>query len=432
MKKEKDKENIKIENEAKAKNIRCIKKALDVLKNGEPLQYMVNVISKRHYGDDMIKKALLLSYPSILAKSVGHRYLIGPSGGGKTDICDEVGMILPEGVYESFAGSSSKSKIYALMENAEVLKNKVFYYDDTKTTDEEFRRLIRIIKDLKLGKTRYYETVINLKSIKILIEGNCAVWESSVELPKDKQDYSRALTCKVNESKKHRRKVEKKIKELEGTNSYHHTPQEYAVCQAINHMLSEQNIPGVVIPFYARIAGIRSGRSTKIFMSLIKANAVLYCMNVKKPRKRDKNGRIIATVEDFEVAKEIFLAFTRKKIMTEQESMVWEELPDYVHCAASAIDINTIERLLGVSYQRASEVIRKLASNGFASHINDPNNYRRKLWYKLEIKEKGVWLLEEGEEEPMENDKVSGGEVTRLPIKPVEKTELERDESIEW
>ena len=190
------------------------KRALDILQNSNPLEYLMDAVSKRHKGDASLVASLHLSFSSMLVKGYADRYIIGPSGKGKSNACNEVGKTFPAGTYESLIGSSAKSKIYAILDNSDALKGKIFYYDDTRNDDLEFRRLLRVIKDLRPDEERWYETVIEGKYTQIRLTGSCCVWESSVELPFDSQDSSRAFVCKVEESDAHDREIEMKSKEL--------------------------------------------------------------------------------------------------------------------------------------------------------------------------------------------------------------------------
>jgi len=371
------------------------KEALKILKGENPLEYIVTAISKRHKGDSHLLCALGLSLPILLVRGHGNRYITGPSEKGKSDACDEIGKILPKRIYEPLIGSSAKSKIYALLADPDALQNKIFYYDDTRNDDPEFRRLIRIIKDLEPGEVKFYETVLDLQYVRIKITGNCCVWESAVELPSDKQDYSRALICKVEESEEHIKEIDSKCRELEGEDTHNSLPEEYHVCKAIYFIVMERDVPGVVVPYWKKISGVTGGRANKLFMGLIKGHAILSCYQ----RGRTKANKVIANEEDFEVAKQIFLHFTPVKNLTEKEKQVLELLPSSDDPLMSDIDIQYISMVLDLSYSRASGILKGLEKKNFASFKQDSEKYRHKLWFKFKVEDRQIWLHEESKKE---------------------------------
>jgi len=366
-------------------------KALDILKTRNPLEYVISAISMCHIGDDPLIAALELSFPALLARGHGNRYIKGPSEKGKSDACDEVGKILPRRIYEPLIGSSAKSKIYAVRAYPKALQNKIFYYDDTRNDDPEFRRLIRVIKDLDPGEEKNYETVIDGKYLKIKITGNCVVWESSVELPEDKQDYSRALICKIDESEEHIKEIDSKCREREGKDTHDSTPEEYLVCKAIHYILLEQNVPGVIVSYWERISGVTGGRANKNFMGLIEGHALLNGFQ----REKDKNGKVIATELDFEIAKWIFSSFTPKKNLTQSEEKVLDVLPCVEGISELGFNTSLISGMVHLSYSHVSNILRSLDRKGFASYRKDPEGYRQKLWYRFKVVEDEIKLLEE-------------------------------------
>jgi hypothetical protein len=132
-------------------------------------------------------------------------------------------------------------------------------------------------------------------------------------------------------------------------------------------------------------------------MGLIKGHTVLNYFQ----RERNKDGKIIANAEDFNVARNIYLSFTPKKNLSDKEKTVIENLPEFRFAEESQVDINYVSVILKVSYQRASGILNSLAGKDFVSFTPDPNNYKHKFWHKLDVEDNRVWLLEDGEEESL-------------------------------
>jgi len=369
--------------------------AINILKEGNPLEYIVKAVGKRHKGDINQIKILALSYPALLAGTVGHRFISGDSESGKSNIAREVGKTLPDEIFVDLAGSSPKSKFYLIRKDPHALEDKVLLYDDTKIDDAEFRRLIRILKDLRPGEEKIYETIIERKPERLPIRGNCVIWETAVSKPSDKQDYSRGICITPDDNPAHRLSVEKEIRRLEGKNHKRLMPEEYPICKEIAQIIREVKREGVIVPYFERIEGVHGYRSNDYFMSLIKGHAMLFYFQ----REKNEEGKVITIEKDFEFAKNVWIATIGERRLTDQQKSVYNNLPIYADANKTQIDNEKIRLLFGVSESRASQILNKMEEGGLAGFIRDYPNYRRKFWYKKKIEVDKPRLLEPGESE---------------------------------
>jgi len=90
------------------------KKALDILRYGDPVEYILNVYSRLHVGDVQIGKVLLLSIAnqSVLNSEGLQPKLSGASGKGKTHAAKVMFHLIPDVGYKLEGSLSAKSMYY--------------------------------------------------------------------------------------------------------------------------------------------------------------------------------------------------------------------------------------------------------------------------------------------------------------------------------
>ena len=111
-----DSEDKKVKDEAEAKEIR--KRAIDILKNEDPIDYIIKIHQKLHIGNEGVAKLLLLSIGSQCVKdSNGLQVSIsGSPGKGKTHCCRSMlSLLSKKGVLDALL--SDKAVIYENLKN---------------------------------------------------------------------------------------------------------------------------------------------------------------------------------------------------------------------------------------------------------------------------------------------------------------------------
>jgi len=89
-------------------------KALDILQNGDPVEYILNVYNRLHVGDVQIGEVLLLSIAnqSVLNSEGLQPKLSGASGKGKTHAAKSMFHLIPDVGYKLEGSLSAKSMYY--------------------------------------------------------------------------------------------------------------------------------------------------------------------------------------------------------------------------------------------------------------------------------------------------------------------------------
>lgn len=89
-------------------------KAIEVLRNGDPVDYMIRVYNRLHVGDTQIGKILLLSIgcQSVINSEGLQPKLSGPSGKGKTHAAKSIYHLIPDLGYKLAGSLSAKSLFY--------------------------------------------------------------------------------------------------------------------------------------------------------------------------------------------------------------------------------------------------------------------------------------------------------------------------------
>jgi hypothetical protein len=128
-------------------------------------------------------------------------------------------------------------------------------------------------------------------------------WVSCVDSQADEQVRDRFIMYDVRSGDARRQEI---IDHLEAQDAGELLPQEYKfetmVCRALTYDLKQQ-LFYVIIPFASRIKFQGNPRAYGMFSDMIKASAAFHYMK----REKDANGRLIATEEDFENAKSLYV-----------------------------------------------------------------------------------------------------------------------------
>ncbi len=274
--------------------------AQSVVEVGGSYEFIIGTWGQLHFGDKHVGKCLIASIPvSDIKKSKGvHVSIIGPSGTGKSDCLDKAFEVMPKGSY--YDGDMTPQALY-YDEDGIIAPGTIIGIDDivwgdalgasVKKITSRFQKVAGKIS-VKEGKTVSEETAERL-----------TFWVTQVDLQADEQIRDRFLMPEVDSSPKHIEEVKDYMKLLDEGKEINldDIHEQVLICREIVSII-RQNAPfDVVIPFSRRIQDNGGLRGYSMFKDMIKAFAVFRFMI----RERDGKGRIIATEEDFNDAKEI-------------------------------------------------------------------------------------------------------------------------------
>lgn len=319
-----------------------IKKAADdILSKTNVIDYIIDVHNTMHVGDDKLAKSLMVSIAiqSVRNSDGIHPKVSGGSGTGKSHCCEAMVHLLPnEYKYE---GSLSTKSIYYM----NLGPGTVIFSDDINLNDD----LEAVIKrsTTKFQDGDVHTTIINQETNTFKIPPRIIWWLTSVDDDQSVQLLNRTFGGTVDDSEEQDKAVSdfQKNQAKYGLLSFPEN-EDIDVCRQIYRTLKEKLFV-VDIPFADRIdwRDTSNRRNLPIFFDIIAAMAVLRF----KQRKLDDENHLIAEIEDYEDAKDLYAerARTQGLKLTKIEQRLVIALNDAGRC-----DIKYIQDAMGLSRQR--------------------------------------------------------------------------------
>jgi predicted DNA binding protein len=275
-------------------------RALDILQHRDPLKFMVDTVGEGHLGDkEMIKLLFLCKGAQRVRNSRGlHPKFNGESSMGKSDLAEQCLHVLDKSCY--IKGSASpKALFYHPIPDGQII-----FMDDYKSNED----LDTIIKQTTSNfHEPYIHLTVNDNQGLALQTPREIVWcITSVDGLQDIQVLNRQFSCDVNDSQDLTKSVIKNIfaKAKDATDRFP-INENVLICREMSKILQTQKF-FVAVPYAEDIewSDFSSRRNPSIFLDLIFAHTAWRFMQ----RERDEKGNLIATVQDFEEAKELYTA----------------------------------------------------------------------------------------------------------------------------
>jgi hypothetical protein len=275
-------------------------KALDILKHGNPVQYVADSCGRTVLGAETAFKKLssCVSVQNVKQSAGLHPKFSGDSGGGKTFISYTFAHHLPkEAVIKG--SMSAKSGFYHKDGN-----RKLRLLDDYMNGNED---LDTTIKQTTSDFHSPYQHRTLIKQVAATLEiGSEQTWlVTSVDTSQDIQVINRQLPINVDDSAKLTKEVNDRTIERYGkAEEQRPTDETVLTCRAMFQILRDEGYIDVAVPFWERIEWIDNSnrRNPSIFMDLVIAHTA---MN-RYQREKDSEGRYLATEADFQAAKALF------------------------------------------------------------------------------------------------------------------------------
>ena len=182
--------------------------AYKILKECDPLEFVLDTWNLRHVGDRNIGENCLCSVAStyIINTRGLHVKPSGESGKGKSDAVEAVLILLPEHKYIS--GSMSSKSLYY---HPALKQGTIVYSDDAHFTEDTIATLKQSTSDFQAPSK--HRTVVNQEYAEYDIPERCAYWFSTVDSIPDDQLANRFINGDVDGSEEQDRKVYEHIKE---------------------------------------------------------------------------------------------------------------------------------------------------------------------------------------------------------------------------
>lgn len=278
-------------------------KASQVLKEMDPLEYVVDAAHLMHSGDDWL---LRLEYASAIGSWIEERkintWAIGPSGSGKTHCKETVLSMLPENLYEVFTSSSPLSLFYYVKRFGEdSLDRTLIFLDEVEASQDTMPMLQSLTGQTEI--TPRHLSVFEGEVLDMKIKGQRAVWFTSVQVIGNEQIQNRFVNTTPDESIEQDMAVfklqDRKMREGVGID----TKPMRVVGTMSEEIIRETAGLKVRIPYHIRWSLIKNRRLYPIFLATIKVVA-----RIRFRHRKIEVGTIEATPEDFETAKQMWEA----------------------------------------------------------------------------------------------------------------------------
>lgn len=314
--------------------------ASEKIRNGNAYDYMIEVWQKRHHGDLIIGKVLLLSIgcQSITNSKGIHVQLTGTGGGGKSDAAQQmIKLIDPKYVLKS---ALTPQVLY--YPTKDLVDGTTVFVDDNVWNSDLGVSIKRITSEFQEGAERTVTT--DGKGKKEKSNKRLTFLVTSVDSQCDEQIRDRFIMMDVDETPEHIKGIIETLQEQDtGTNtnpgeSFFETQ----VCWAITRNLKTLLVD-VEIPFAKRINFTGAPRAYRMFSDMIKCFAIFSHMK----REKDSYGRIMAIEADFDNAKELYEAIgghDRDKYTT-AETKLLKAIYDSPNHFATKTDIQKVTKL---------------------------------------------------------------------------------------
>lgn len=310
-------------------------KALDILKNGDPAEYIMGVFRRLHVGDEVIGKVLLLSIASqSISNSEGIQpKLSGASGKGKTHAAKAMFHLIPDVGYKLEGSLSAKTLFY----HPDLGPGTIVFSDDVRIGPDLEDTLKRTMSNFQ-RPTKHRSLDKDHKYIELEIPARTVWWLTAVNSPYSDELLNRLYDLDVDDSVSQDQEVTKRQKAdaVVGSVALPET-EEVKVCRAIIHIVKGVSFE-VAIPFAEDVewADPSDRRQLPRFFDLVRSYTVLRFMQ----RQEILDGVICASLKDFEDAKAIVEA-TKTGITTKLTGAEYR-LAKWMHEQGKPLSINDV------------------------------------------------------------------------------------------
>ncbi|HWQ65904.1 MAG TPA: hypothetical protein VN372_03420 [Methanospirillum sp.] len=275
-----------------------------ILREGNPLTFLLDTFNEEHEGDRVVAECLAMSLASrsVINSKGLHVSITGESGKGKSHTIDTMLQFIPP-EFRIDGRMSDKALFY--IENMRL--GTVIALDDVFLSDQMQEILKGVTTSFQKDFT--YHTVSKDRTGQVCtIPERCVWWVAKVEGSGDDQVFNRMLTCWIDDSDEQDQKVLRRAladaEKMPGTRPT--TRREILIAQEMWLNLKQV---WVVIPYASRIRfqNTANRRNPDMLLDLIKTNAALK-QHQRESSMVDEMTCVIATREDFDEAARLFQA----------------------------------------------------------------------------------------------------------------------------
>jgi len=337
-------------------------RAVEILKAGDPLAFLLDTFNKSHVGDRTVAECLAMSVASqSVANTKGlHVAISGNSGKGKSHACTTMLNLIPES-HRMTGTVSNKALYYA----DDLRPGTVILFDDTSLSDD-------LQEVLKSATSSFHEpiehrTVTADRQLRVCsIPERCVWWLAKVENPGDDQVMNRMLTVWIDDSAEQDRRVLEHLKETEAGTYRRGDDPAVLTCRALWSVLKQQRI-FVRIPFARRIqfSNVANRRNPAMLFDLIKCHAALRFLQ-REGKETGDEIRIEAARQDFDAAARLYAAINQEgggqdSKMTRNEAAA---LATIARMGWETFTVRMLQQATGLSYHQVRRILQGYTARG--------------------------------------------------------------------
>ena len=337
-------------------------RAIEILKHGDPLAFLLDTFNKTHVGDRIVAECLALSVASqSVANTRGlHVSISGNSGKGKSHACTAMLNLIPES-HRMTGTVSNKALYYA----DDLQPGTVILFDDTSLSDD-------LQEVLKSATSSFHEpiehrTVTADRQLRICsIPERCVWWLAKVENPGDDQVMNRMLTVWIDDSAEQDRRVLEHLKRVEAGAYRRGDDPDVLTARTLWAIVKQRRI-FVRIPFARRIgfSNVANRRNPAMLFDLIKCHAALRFLQ-REGKEMEGKVRIDATRADFDAAARLYAAINQDgggqdSKMTRNEAAA---LATIARMGWETFTVRMLQQATGLSYHQVRRILQGYTAKG--------------------------------------------------------------------
>jgi len=323
-------------------------KAIEILKNGDPIEYIGKTIEEHHVEDEKTEECICVSIAgqSCLNTDGIQTTVNGDSGSGKSHLVKIHMHLVPE-KYKGVTSLSPKAAYYM-----DLKPGTIIFSDDTIPSVE----MEEVIKRATTNYQEYTKHTIVKDGEKrpFTIPPRINWYLTSVDSEVSIQLLNRQLTFNTSNDPKHKNDIfeMQRDKAEKGEMPVIDVTERVLVCRRIYDIIKSQ-VFKVKIPFAKRIEieDKSNSRVFPMFLDMIKGYAIFSHMQ----RETDEDGYLLATEEDFNKAKDLFESQTEGIVskLNDKERDILRYIKNHPRCI-----IQDIAEKTGDSYAIVRNILK--------------------------------------------------------------------------
>jgi hypothetical protein len=335
-------------------------RARAILREGDPLGFILDAFNKTHVGDRTVAESLAISVVSRSVENTNglHVAISGNSGKGKTHACTTMLNLLPEA--SRLKGTVSDKALYY---DDDLRPGTVFLFDDV-TLSPDLQEVLKSATS-NFREPIEHRTLTTERKLRVCtIPERCIWWLAKVEDPGDDQVLNRMLTVWIDDSLEQDRRVLEHMKEVEAAGvSGGRTTRRSSPPGRSGRSWGRRSCR-FGFPFARRVqfAMAENRRNPGMLFDLIKCHARLFFLQ----RDRDDDGAVIANEEDFAAAARLYAALARTD-GGQETKLTRNEAAALATVARMGVEVFTVRQLqaaMGLSYQKTRRILHGYTSRG--------------------------------------------------------------------